>query len=75
MSALSRIGLVGLGSMGMGMAQSLIRAGFDTYGFDLNPDACARLAEAGAAGTGPSALPYADRLDALVLVVVNGAQV
>ncbi|WP_375056850.1 L-threonate dehydrogenase [Zobellella sp. DQSA1] len=75
MSALSRIGLVGLGSMGMGMAQSLIRAGFDTYGFDLNTDACARLAEVGAAGTGPSALPYADRLDALMLVVVNGAQV
>ncbi|OXY81287.1 L-threonate dehydrogenase [Oceanimonas doudoroffii] len=75
MSAVSRIGLVGLGSMGMGMAKSLIRAGFDTLGFDLNPDACAALSEAGAVAAGPSALPYAAELDALVLVVVNGAQV
>ncbi|GAA3545135.1 L-threonate dehydrogenase [Zobellella aerophila] len=75
MSTISRVGVVGLGSMGMGTALSLIRAGFDTYGFDLNADACARLAEAGAIASGPSALPYVGQLDALLLLVVNGAQV
>ncbi|WP_116474967.1 L-threonate dehydrogenase [Zobellella maritima] len=75
MSTISRVGVVGLGSMGMGTAQSLVRAGFDTYGFDLNTEACARLADAGAVATGPSALPYAGQLDALLLLVVNGAQV
>ncbi len=75
MSTISRVGVVGLGSMGMGTAQSLVRSGFDTYGFDLNVDACARLTEAGAVATGPSALPYAGQLDALLLLVVNGAQV
>ncbi|OIN05552.1 L-threonate dehydrogenase [Oceanisphaera psychrotolerans] len=75
MSMISRVGVVGLGSMGMGTAMSLVRAGFDTYGFDLNAEACARLAEAGAVASGPSALPYAGQLDALLLLVVNGAQV
>ena len=31
--------VIGLGSMGFGMAQSLLRAGFDVAGCDVSPDA------------------------------------
>ena len=32
-----RIGVVGLGNMGLGMAASLVRAGFQVTGFDISP--------------------------------------
>ncbi len=66
------IGLFGLGAMGFGMAQSLLRAGHIVHGADLNADAVSRLqAEGGADGTPDAA---ADQLDAVVIVVLNAAQ-
>ena len=67
------IGLIGLGAMGGGMAQSLRRAGYDLRVFDVRADvaqtfaqgggtACATLAELGA------------QCDVVVSVVVNAAQ-
>ena len=48
------VGVVGLGSMGYGMAQSLLRAGHGTHGFDVVPAQEARLRdEGGAAGRSP----------------------
>ncbi len=44
------VGIVGLGSMGMGAALSCVRAGLSTWGADLNSNACATLKEAGACG-------------------------
>lgn len=67
-----KVALYGLGSMGYGMAQSLLRKGHMTYGYDVNDQAMARFrAEGGAAGT-PSAI--AADLDAVVVVVLNAAQ-
>lgn len=66
--------VVGLGSMGMGAARSCLAAGLQTYGVDLNPAATTALRGAGAAEAGPSALGFANRLDAVVLLVVNAAQ-
>ncbi|MFZ6762259.1 L-threonate dehydrogenase [Pseudoroseomonas sp. WGS1072] len=66
--------VVGLGSMGMGAAQSCLRAGLRTYGADLNPAARAALTEGGAAGAGENALAFAEELDAVLLLVVNAAQ-
>ena len=66
------VGVVGLGSMGYGMAQSLLRAGHRTHGFDVVPAQEARLRDEGGAA-GPLA-EVADRLDALVVVVLNAAQ-
>ena len=68
-----RVGLIGLGAMGSGMAQSLRRAGYGVHVFDMRPElvsafcvdggvACASLAELGAA------------CDVVVSVVVNAAQ-
>lgn len=66
--------VVGLGSMGMGAARSCIAAGLQTYGVDLNANAQNALRDAGAAGAGPDATAFADRLDAVLLLVVNAAQ-
>ncbi len=73
MSAECKVSVIGLGSMGLGMAQSMIRAGLSVHGADVNPAAVARLAEAGGAGT-PSAREAAADADILVTVVVNAAQ-
>ena len=64
--------IVGLGSMGYGMAQSLLRAGMRTHGYDISPERTDQFqAEGGAAGTLGD---VAGTLDALVVVVLNAAQ-
>jgi L-threonate 2-dehydrogenase len=51
----SRIGVVGLGSMGFGMAQSLLRAGFEVTGYDIAPETVARfVAEGGHGAASPA---------------------
>ncbi len=67
-----KVAVFGLGSMGYGMAQSLLRAGHTTYGFDVNAEAVTRFrAEGGAAGEMAGIAPD---LDAVVVVVLNAAQ-
>ncbi|EWY41903.1 oxidoreductase [Skermanella stibiiresistens SB22] len=66
--------IVGLGSMGMGAAKSCIRAGLQTYGIDINPAARADLKDAGAVDVGTDGAAFADKLDAVLLLVVNAAQ-
>ncbi len=46
------VGIVGLGSMGMGAALSCVRAGLSTWGADLNSNACATLKAGGQCGPG-----------------------
>jgi len=67
------VAVVGLGSMGLGIAASLVRAGHAVAGFDVSPEAGARLAEAGGRAAA-SAAAAAAGADALVVVVVNAAQ-
>jgi L-threonate 2-dehydrogenase len=68
-----KVGVVGLGSMGLGMATSLAAAGLATKGYDLNPDAIGKLVKAGGSAAS-SATDAAMDVDALVVVVVNAAQ-
>lgn len=64
--------IIGLGSMGYGMAQSCLRAGHKTYGYDVVPAQMDRFrAEGGAGGT---LAEVAGQLDAVVVVVLNAAQ-
>lgn len=42
-----KIGIIGLGQMGSGIAANLINAGYQIVGFDLNPDAVKKLVAAG----------------------------
>ena len=69
------VAVIGLGSMGFGAASSCIKAGLATYGVDLNPDALSRLQQAGAIQAETKIDTFADKLDAVLLLVVNAAQV
>jgi 3-hydroxyisobutyrate dehydrogenase len=64
--------VIGLGSMGFGMAVSLARAGFDVAGADVNAEAVKRFAAHGTGYATPAAA--AQGRDILVTVVVNAAQ-
>lgn len=67
------VGIVGLGAMGSGMADSLLRQGFRVQGFDVNPAARAALAERGGIAT-ESAADAARSAQAYVIIVVNSEQ-
>jgi putative dehydrogenase len=66
-------GVIGLGSMGMGMAQSMVKRGIEVAGFDINAAAVAMLAEAGGSGAA-SVAEVARNADVLLVVVVNAVQ-
>jgi 3-hydroxyisobutyrate dehydrogenase len=68
-----KVALIGLGSMGLGMATSLARAGFAVSGCDRAPAALAAAEKAGIAATTDPAAAAHDA-DAVVAVVVNAAQ-
>lgn len=67
-----KVGVIGLGSMGFGIASSLMRAGHRVWGSDVNPAAVDKLRAEGAV-EGDLTDAAAD-LDALVVVVLNAAQ-
>lgn len=69
------VAVIGLGSMGMGAALSCIRAGLTTYGVDINRAALTRLTAAGAAGVSDNCAEFAEKLDSVVLLLVNSGQV
>lgn len=64
--------IIGLGSMGYGMAKSLLNAGHVTYGFDIAQSQMDRFATEG--GTAGSLADIAQTLNAVVCVVLNAAQ-
>ncbi len=65
--------VIGLGSMGYGAAQSLLRAGFVVRGVDVRPDVLKRFAaEGGVPATTP--MEGAKDADAVITFVVNGEQ-
>lgn len=75
MSQAYAVAVIGLGAMGMGAAKSCIKAGLTTYGADLNPKALEELKTFGATAVSTNAGDFADKLDAVLLLVVNAAQV
>lgn len=67
-----QLAVIGLGSMGYGIAQSAIRAGHTTFGIDVTPARCEALrAEGGSAG---DLAEVAAQLEAVIVVVLNAAQ-
>ncbi len=67
-----KVAVIGLGSMGYGMAASVLRAGHATFGFDINQAAMERFrSEGGEAG---ALIEVAGDLDAVIVVVLNAAQ-
>jgi len=67
------VGVVGLGAMGMGVAMSLVRAGFEVHACDVRPEAVQKVVDAGGiAAASPAAM--APLVDVLITVVVNADQ-
>ena len=73
-----QVGVVGLGAMGMGIAQSLLRAGFEVHACDVRPEAVAKIVEAGAQGEHklargflPAALQDSSRFEPIVVVTAQ----
>ncbi len=70
---MTKVSVVGLGAMGLPMAQCLVKAGFDVTGFDLNAGALESLKASGGQIAG-SAGAAAESCDVLLLMVVNADQ-
>ena len=68
-----KVGVIGLGSMGMGAALNLVRSGHAVSGCDVRAEAGAELEAAGGSSVFvPGALP--PDLEALIVFVVNAVQ-
>lgn len=66
-----RIGFIGLGRMGLPMAENLIRAGFHVVGFDMSEAACTAFIKSGGR-TGRSPAEVAGEADILITMLPNG---
>jgi 3-hydroxyisobutyrate dehydrogenase len=67
------VGLIGLGAMGLGMAKSLRRGGYQVHVYDIRREAAdAFAAEGGVACASPAAVAAA--CEVVFSVVVNAAQ-
>src|SRR3979490_1496098 len=72
-SSKPRVAVIGLGSIGYGMATSLRRAGFDVTGCDVSAETVTRFVAGGGGGLWSPA-EAASNADIVVSVVVNAAQ-
>jgi 3-hydroxyisobutyrate dehydrogenase len=69
-----KVAVIGLGSMGMGIAQSLLRGGFEVTGCDINDDALAHFAQSGGRmSSNPSDIDHDCAV--IICVVVSALQV
>ncbi|MFG3756531.1 NAD(P)-binding domain-containing protein, partial [Klebsiella pneumoniae] len=69
-----RAAVVGLGSMGYGMALSLRRRGLQVAGFDVRPEVAERFAREAGGSAAATARDAAKDADIVVIVVVNADQ-
>lgn len=68
-----RVGVIGLGDMGSGLAKNLMKAGHECAGFDLDPRRMAAFAEMGGDGKA-SAAEVGAGAEAVFVMVMTGAQ-
>ena len=71
---MKKVGVIGLGNMGMGMAKNLIKSGFSVIGFDLDDKRLRKLKENGGS-TATSTVQVGKETDAVFVMVMNGEQV
>ena len=71
---MKKVGVIGLGNMGMGMAKNLIKSGFSVIGFDLDDKRLRKLKENGGS-TATSTAQIGEESDAVFVMVMNGKQV
>ena len=70
---MKKIGVIGLGDMGSGIAKNLIKAGFETYGFDLREDRLAAHETMGGKRS-KNLAEMAQHADSVFVMVLNGNQ-
>jgi putative dehydrogenase len=67
------VGVIGLGAMGLGVARSLLRAGFNVHGCDVRPEVLRAFEQdGGIACANPAEL--GQRVEIVLTLVVNAAQ-
>src|SRR6188768_3878531 len=71
---MARIGFIGLGNMGLPMAQNLLKAGHQVEGVDVNPAAIEKLKAAGGASV-EAAKGSASRADVIITMLPSGKEV
>lgn len=71
---MKRIGLIGLGDMGIGMARNIIKGGFELTGYDLRKERVDMLEEAGGKRAG-SPSEVGANADTVFIMVMTGKQV
>ncbi len=72
---ISKIGMIGLGAMGQGMAASLLRAGFTVHGYDVYAPAIDKFLAHGGKALGAASASEATRdAQVVILMVQNAAQ-
>ncbi len=72
--AMKRVGVIGLGDMGMGMARNLLAAGFPVTGLDLRAERMTLLEEAGGQRAA-NAVETGRASDVVFIMVMNGQQI
>ena len=71
---MQRIGIIGLGNMGMGMAKNLIEKGYELTAYDIRQEALNEIVQRGAyAAKTPQEV--GENSDVAFVMVLNGAQV
>ena len=67
------VGVIGLGSMGIGVARTLVKKGFDVHAFDVRPDVTQAFAkEGGIAAKSPAEVGR--NASVIIILVVNADQ-
>ena len=68
-----KAGVIGLGSMGLGVARALVSAGLEVHGFDVRPEPVEALVAAGGAGA-PTPAALGRKVDVVVVLVLDADQ-
>ena len=71
---MKKVGVIGLGNMGMGIAKNLIKDGYETTGFDLRESCLKELINNGG-NAAESVEKVGEICDVVFVMVMNGAQV
>jgi putative dehydrogenase len=71
---MKRVGIVGLGNMGIGMAKNLLEGGFELSGYDLRAEQLAELANLGGKPAA-SCRQVGENSDVVFVMVLSGQQV
>ncbi|MGC1464390.1 MAG: NAD(P)-binding domain-containing protein, partial [Pseudolabrys sp.] len=71
---MARIGFIGLGNMGLPMAQNLLKAGHQIEGVDVNPASIEKLKVAGGSAVETAKIAAA-RADVVITMLPSGKEV